>query len=592
MKRIFAFLVMLMTVIILGALVIPVIAQEDVEPGEGGTLITPNISDDPASFNPIIGADTASSQVYGFLYPAIIGLNPQTGLEEPGVDGAMAESWEYDETGTVLTITLREDLFWNDGTPITSADYLWAVEATRSGLTSSARGYVFETLADGTPAGGKVVSIEAPDEYTVVVTFSEPDCIAFSDVNDITPVPAHIFSELYGTDYALMDEDPRAIPTVTFGPFKDIEFAPGERVSLVDDQSYVDTQLGYIAPGEWIYLSVPDTTVAVERFLAGELTYMGIPANRQAELRGNADFQVYETTQTGFQYMAYNLANPANPQPGLDENGDTVEQEPHPIFGDVRVRQALAHAVDVDAMIEGILQGNGLRINTHTIPTSWVQPDLEPYAFDPDLAKQMLAEAGWVDDDDNNDTPLVCQGCAYTSVDPTFEGSPFTFILHTNSGNVQREQIGETIDAQLGDIGVDVNYEAIEFGTLVDEAQGQTFDAIILGWSLDLPVDPDVSAFYTPEVDVPTSGFGFTSYNNPELNDLLQQARTVTGCAQEDRAALYEQALTILYEDQPYLYLYVGNVMTAAQNSVTSFAPTPYGSAWNIDAWTNLEENN
>ena len=200
-------------------IVLPLSAQDaDVAPGPGlgGTIIDGSTAGDPATFNPLIGSDTASSAVYGLLYPAIIGVSPFTGLEEPNLAGAMASGWEYDESGTVLTVYLREDIAWNDGTPITSADYMWAVNATRSGQIDSPRAGIFETMADGTPAGGKIVSIEAPDDFTVVVTFNEADCISFSDVNDVTPVPAHVFSELYGDNYAAMMDEPRRIPTVSF----------------------------------------------------------------------------------------------------------------------------------------------------------------------------------------------------------------------------------------------------------------------------------------------------------------------------------------------------------------------------------------
>ncbi len=209
--------------------------EEAPAPGLGGIVIHSSTVGDPATFNPLIGDDAASSGVYGWLYPSIVGVSPFTGLEEANLEGAMAESWKYDDTGTVLTIHLRQDIAWNDGTPITSADYLWAVEATRSGQIDSPRAGIFEPMADGTPAGGKIVKVEAPDDYTVVVTFTEADCISFSDVNDVTPVPAHVFSESYGDNYSAMMDDPRRIPTVSFGPFKDAEFAAGERISLLAD---------------------------------------------------------------------------------------------------------------------------------------------------------------------------------------------------------------------------------------------------------------------------------------------------------------------------------------------------------------------
>lgn len=551
--------------------------------GEGGVLITDNIGDDPATFNPITCNDTVCSLVTGWLYPGIIGLDPATGSPAPMVPGNVAESWAYDDSGTVLTINLRQDLAWNDGTPITSADYMWSITAVKSGLTSSPRTSMFMTLDDGTPAGGNITNIEAPDDYTVVVTFDHPDCSSFNDVNDLPLVPAHVFSELYGTDYASLDADPLAIPTVSFGPFKDIDFSPNERVSLIADPSYPDTVLGYVSPSEWVYKSVPDTTVSVEQFLAGEITYTGIPAERQADVAATEGIQTFEFSQNGFQYMGFNLADPTNPQNGLDEEGNAIDQGHHPIFGDVRVRQAIAHAVDVDAMIEGILDGRGTRINTHTIPTSWTyDPDLAGFTLDQEAALALLAEAGWVDDDNDVSTPLVATEDALYA-EP---GTPLEFTLQTNAGNLARERIGQTIQSQLAEIGIKVNFEAIEFGTLVDILTGQTFDAIIIGWSLGLPVDPDLAWAYGPEGDLVGAGFAFTSYNNPVFNELMEQGKTIPGCDIEARKAIYQEANAILANDLPYLYLYAANVMYAAQGSVENWDPYPNFQQWNIDAWS------
>lgn len=574
-------------VALLGILVLPVLAQ-DSGPGEGGIVITDNIGGDPQTFNGIISNDTVSSAVTGWLYPSIIGLDPASGAPAPSCNevpgcapGTLAESWSYDDSGLVLTINLRQDLAWNDGTPITAADYLYSVNAVRSGLTSSPRTSMFATLDDGTPAGGNIVSIEASDDYTVVVTFEAVDCGSFNDVNDVPAVPSHIFSQIFGEEYGLMDEDPRYIPTTSFGTFKDVEFSPDQQVSLIADQTYPDTRLGFVAPEEWILRRVADTTVGYELFLAGEITYTGIPAERQNEIRGNTDFQTFEFSQNGFQYMGFNLADPANPQNGLDEEGNPIDQGNHPIFGDVRVRQAIAQAVDVDAMIQGILDGNGTKLVTHTIPTSWTyDPDLTGYSFDQEAALALLAEAGWVDDDSNPSTPLICDGCMYAEA-----GSPLAFTLQTNAGNLARERIGQTIQSQLAEIGIQVNFEAIDFGVLVQTLTGQQFDAIIIGWSLGLPVDPDLSWAYTPEGDIVGAGFAFTSYNNEEFNQLMEEGKTVPGCAVEDRQPVYQRALEILSVDLPYLYLYAGNVMYAAQGDVANFDPYPNFQVWNVDAW-------
>jgi len=612
MKR-FTKILFLGTVLALAlAMVVPVTAQG---PGEGGVVITDNIGGDPSTFIPFIGSDTVSSSVYAWMYPSIIAIDPFTLDNAPNVAQGMASGWEYDETGTVMTLYLREDITWSDGTPITARDYLWAVEAVRSGQTSSPRTSAFTSLADGTPESGSVDSIELIDDYTLRINLGDPvrdeegnvtgltpNCIAINDINDVTPVPAHLYEEAFGDDYASIDADPFFVPTATFGPFTDPFFEAGVQVSLIAEPSYPDTQLGYVSPSEWVLLNVPDTTVAYERFLAGEITYTGISADRQnafRELAADGSYQFFEYADNGYTYMGYNLADPNNPQPGLDENGDIVDQGLHPIFSDILVRQAFAYAIDVPAMIgsrpdgdepaTGILEGNGFPIYTHNSNVSWVDDGLEPYAFDPERALELLAEAGWVDND--GDGLLECNDCLYArEVDPEFNGSPLEFELVTNAGNVIRERTGQTIREQLAEIGVTVNFSAIDFGALVDLLLSQTHDAIIIGWSLGLPFDPDGSWAFSAESDNPGSGFGFTSYNNPELNELWQTATTLPGCDRGERLGLYQEAMRILYEEQPYMWLFSGNVMAAAQGTVENYDPLPLFATWNIDAWNVISD--
>ncbi|QPC81029.1 hypothetical protein G4Y79_15095 [Phototrophicus methaneseepsis] len=616
MKRFTHFVMVGALLTLVMALVGPAAAQ-DTDPNTGGVIIQGNSGGDPSTFNPIIGSDTVSSDVYDLMYPDIIALNPSTLVEEPSQLGGLAESWEYDETGTVLTINLRQDLTWSDGTPITVDDWIWAADAVRSGETSSPRTYVFTTLADGSADAGFIDSYEKIDDYTLQITLGQPtrdeegnvveltpNCVALSDINDIAVVPSHLFEAAFGDDYAAMDDDPFFVPTATFGAFTDPFFEAGVQVSLLGAEEYQDAVEGVVNPSEFVYLSVPDTTVEYERFLAGELTFTSVNLDRQNEFREIADeagYQVFEYPSNGYTYIGWNLADPNNPQPGLDENGEHPDQGIHPVFGDKLVRQAMAYAVDVDAIIgtrpegdtpaTGIVEGNGTRavVHNNSDPLTWVDPGLDPYPYDPEMALSLLEEAGWVDND--GDGQLECNDCLYArEVDESYNGTPMSFNLSTNSGNTVRERIGQTVREQLGEIGITVEFEAIDFGALVDLLTSQTSDAIIIGWSLGLPFDPDGRWAFGPEADAPGSGFAFTSYYNPELYDLWEQATTIEGCNQEDRLALYQEAMQMLYEDQPYLWLFFGNVMVAAQPNVENFDPYPAAPLWNVDAWRVLSD--
>ena len=477
-----------MIVAALVVMVLPVGAQ-DADAGEGGTIIYANLGDDPSTFNPIISSDTSSSDVHDWMYPDIIELDPVTLTEVPGSPGGMAESWEYDEAGTTLTITLRQDMFWADGEQITSEDYMWAYNAVASGTTSSSRTYVMYELADGTVTEGVVHSMEALDDFTIqvrlgnVVTDEDGEvvldadgnpeltvnCQAISDLNDIPVVPAHVYEAAFGDDYASMDGDPYFVPEseagmATFGQFSDpfIEF--GVQVSLLSDQGYVDAVSGQVTPGEWLYQNVEDQTVMYERFLAGDFTRISVSADNQNAMRGNEGFQIIEYPANGYTWMGYNLADPSNPQAGKDADG-IIDQGLHPIFGDIRVRQAIAYGIDVIAMIgerpdgdtpaTGILEGNGYPIATHNHPGLSSTDDelaelgVAPYPYDPDQAMALLEEAGWVDAD--GDGVRECAGCLYaTEVDASFEGSPLEFELLTNAGNNLREAAGENNPRSTG----------------------------------------------------------------------------------------------------------------------------------------------
>ena len=107
----------------------------------------------------------------------------------------------------------------------------------------------------------------------------------------------------------------------------------------------------------------------------------------------------------------------------------------------------------------------------------------------------------------------------------------------------------------------------------------------MLGWSLGLPVDPDISAFYYPEVDVPGSGFNFGSYFNAELIELNDQARVVPGCDTSERAALNARVQEILFQDMPYFFMYVAESMTAVQPGTVNLSPTPLSRTDSTDFW-------
>ena len=574
MKLFRKFLLIAVAVALLGALV-PVMAQET---GQGGIIIEGNISADVATMNPILSSDTASQRVIGFMFPNFIGADPAAAVLAPAQPNSLAESWEISEDGLVYTFTLRQDMTWSDGTPITSADimYSWAaIQAGSEGIVDVPASYII----DPTGATG-VVDVQAPDDYTVVVTMASPECTSLAYAASIVPAPSHVLTSDFS---ALADDEFNLAPSVTRGPFTFSEFRPGEQVSLIADPTYpaVDTELGYVAPEGFIYRTVPDQTVMVEQFLAGELNTIDGPAVARRQDIRNSSATVYSYPGNAWDYLAMNLADPNNPQNAFDEAGNPIDQGHHPIFGDVRVRQALARAIDVESIIDAAVFNEGVRMTSFLIPASWAYADdLAPIPFDPEAASAMLEEAGWVDADSDPSTPRVAQGALYAE-----DGAEFAFTLYTNEGNTRREAIGTLVQDQLAQIGIRVDFQTIDFNTLLDIMDSQTFDTIILGWRNGYPDDPDATQLFTPASDVIGSGSNFTSFNSEEFTALNAEAKSLPGCDPAERAEIYGRMQEVMQEELPYLWLFATNGMYAA-NAIEGFDPYPSQMYWNVDAWS------
>lgn len=551
-----------------GAVALPAFAQ-DVAPGEGGIIIEGNFGGDPANLNPLLYNDTASARVVGLINPGFVGINPDTATAEKGRPDALVTDWSISEDGLTYTFTMRTDWTWSDGTPITSADYLYTWNALKSGLTESALNYYATDIIE---------SVEAPAPDTVVVTFKAASCTAVTDAS-LPLVPSHVFP---GEDYAAINTmDFNLNPTVSGGVFAFQELRPAEQVALVANQSYGGAPEGVLPTG-FIYKVVPDQTVLVEQFLAGETNVIdGAPVNRRADLRANADVNLYDFPGNAWDYLALNYADPANPQSALDEAGNAIDQGKHPIFGDVRVRKAIALAINVDDIIQGAVFGEGTRMNGTMVPASWAYPDDLPLIQqDLEAALALLEEAGWVDDDNNPETPRVAQGAMYAA-----DGTPFNFVLYTNEGNTRRGAIGTIVQDQLKQIGIQVDFQAIDFNTLLEIMDSQSFDAVILGWRNGYPDDPDQTSLFTPAGDIVGSGNNITSYNNARVTELMEQARTLPGCDPTERAAIYAEIQAIMQDELPYIPLFVINGQYGSRSNVEGFDPRPSVMYNNVDRW-------
>jgi peptide/nickel transport system substrate-binding protein len=565
MKNVSRVVILALIVVLVAAFSAPVTAQE------AGILIEPTFGSGPNTLNPLFCNDSTCAKLVGLMFPLLVPIDAETQFFAKNARNGLARDWTVSDDGKVYTFKLRDDMKWSDGVPITSKDVVFGFNVITNPDAAS-------PLASGVTT---IKSVEAPDDYTVVVTFTGPDCTALATAAVVPVAPAHVLEK--DDVKALKDGSFSTAPTVTAGIFKFGEFRASEQTTLIPNPDYIDLLDKAVRPGGFIMPVVPDQTVLVQQFLAGEVNLIDAPAvARRAELRDDAkkgNSQVFDFPGNAWDYIALNQADPTNPRPGLDKDGNIVDQGRHPLFGDVKVRQALAKAIDVEAIIKGAVFGEGTRMAAGIIPTSWaINKDLKPIGYDPEAAEKLLDEAGFPVGPDGI---RVAKGAKYAA-----DGTRFAFLLLTNQGNTRREAIGTIVKDQLAQIGIEVDFQAIDFDVLNERVRAQTFDARIGGWLNSFPDDPDQTALFLPESDIPNAGNNFVSYNNPKVTELMRQALNVPGCALEERAKYYREIQQIMAEDVPYIWLYVINGWYGARADVNGFSPQPNVLYDRIETWT------
>ena len=463
----------------------------------GDSFVIPAVAE-PANLIPFLASDSASAEVSHFIFNGLLKYN-----EELELVGDLAERWDVREDGLVLVFYLRKNVFWQDGRSFSAKDVV----------------FTYQKLTDPqvpTPYGGqfeKVGSVKALDAYTVEVRYEEPFSPGLSSWT-MGIVPEHL----------LANEDLRNTPfarkPVGTGPYYLKKWVRGEKIELWANHGYFD---GRPNLDRVVIRFLPDPATAFLELQTENLDNAGLtPLQFSRQIHTpffDAKYKTYRWTGLQYTYLGYNLK--------------------HPIFRDKRVRQALAFAIQPKEMIDGVLMGMGRAVSGPFLPESWAaNPDVKPFAYDLQEAKRRLEEAGWRDSDGDGILD--------------HDGVKFSFTVLTNGGNDQRKMTCEILQKELSLVGVDMKIQVMEWGTLLKEfIHPRRFDAVLMGWSLAL--DPDIYDLFHSSRTGPGQ-FNFVSFENPEADHLLEEARKTFD--QEKRASLYRQAHAVIHDEQPYAFLY------------------------------------
>ena len=438
-------------------------------PVPGGSVVY-GMTQDLASLDPHVDTDAGTRDVVFNLYE---------GLVKPTSDGgfipAVASDYIISDDAKTYTFTLRDGITFHDGTPVTIEDVKYSIDryAEIQGESSA-----FSSLVD---------SVEVQDDKTLVVNLKE-SYSEFLPMMTIAIIPQS-------------NEDPAGNPIGT-GPFKYVSYTPGQNMELEKYDGYWQEGVPSLDSVEFKFIADVDT--AFVELQAGTIDILKYLTSAQAETLGD-DYNIVQGSMNLVHAMYLNSA-----------------YEP---LSKTEVRQALCYAVDRDAINNFIFGGKSHIIGSHMIPamSKYYEPEAETvYSYDPEKAKELLADAGYADGFDLEITV------------------PSSYSQHVDSAQI--------IADELSQVGVNVTLNQVEWSTwLQDVYKGGNFQATVIGFDGTLAPSDWLKKYVTDDAK------NFMHYSNTEYDDVFNTAYTTVD--DDVKVENYKKAQMILAEDAAAVYI-------------------------------------
>ncbi|MCB0198886.1 MAG: peptide ABC transporter substrate-binding protein [Anaerolineae bacterium] len=528
--------------------------------GQGGTAVL-IIPEEPASLNQYLAVAAIVRQVADATTGPLATVNengefvPVLAAELPTVEnGGVSEDF--------LTVTwkLRPDLKWSDGEPLTSDDIKFTWEAASNPDSGAVLSVGFDLID----------SIETPDPLTAVIHFKEVNQ-AYLQQFMFGLLPRHAA----GAPEEMADWDWNRNP-VSAGPFVVTDWVAGDTITMERNPNYYLEGQPYL--DRLIFKVVPDPGAQMAMMMQGEA---------QVQLWPGAEKDVYDSQVEGVASLQeipgpwnmavrFNLSQPFDDDPG--------PEPPHPILGDLRVRQALAHALDYDTIVNDV--NPGVEPTASPFAYGWYACDIErPYEYDVEKAKALLDEAGWVEGPDGM---RVAQGAMYAE-----DGTPLVLQLEGYTNFQPLTKLEEFMVESWKAIGADVQIQnddfSIIFGSYDDGAPRKTgnFDMVIYDARLDLEPQATVAnLFHSTAIPGPDNlaGANYSRWVNADADLAIEAAGSTVDV--EARHAAYCDLAELIATELPELHFYLFTEGYGASDLLSDYVVNMWGSlTWDVQNW-------
>jgi len=401
----------------------------------------------------------------------------------------------------IIRFTLREGVLWHDGAPFTSADVAFTYRAIMDERVASPRRSDFELVS----------RLQTPTPYEVVVRYKKPFSPALLSWMQAV-LPEHLLGKVEPSKWAeLYNRKP-----VGTGPFKFSCWKTNEFIRLVKNADYF---LGAPWLDSVVFRVLPDPLTLQLAFQTKQVDFWNVDPWAVKSFEKDPRFDLFSSPGNAYNYIGWNLRRP--------------------LFQDLKVRKALAQAVNVPQMIKYIIYGRGVQSTGIFTPQMWFfDPSVKALPYDPAAARRLLDEAGWKAGPDGIRVK---------------DGKRFSFTLLANNGNEVRRDIATLVQDDLKQVGIEVKVEIYEWAVLLKRFVNKgEFDAIVLGWGLGYDFD-QYGIWHSSQTH--PEELNFIGYSNPKVDHLLTDLRQEYARSEIIRIA--GQLQQGIYADQPYLFLFV-----------------------------------
>ncbi|HEY0673832.1 MAG TPA: ABC transporter substrate-binding protein [Longimicrobiales bacterium] len=500
--------------------------------GEGGT-VTVGMRADFQPINSITAGDQYTIELINYaLFTPLIQYD-----EKLGVRPYLAERW--DMTANDITFTLRRDVKWHDGRPVTAQDVKFTFDMAKDPAAGSLVGSAYLPM---------VKSAEAVDSYTVKFTFAGPHAQALEDFW-WAPMPRHL---LQNVGAAEMRNAPFNRQPVGSGPYKFSQWQANQRLVVERNADFPEALGGPPNLQRVVFRIIPEpSTMLTELSTGGVQVDVPLPPDQVKQVQGNNNLRLFAFPGKTVYYIGWNNTRPP--------------------FNSANVRRALGMGVNRQEIIDALLFGQGAPANSTVPPWHPLFPKEAPAAtYDVNAATQLLESEGWRD---SNGDGIREKG-----------GRPLRFTLMT-SDNALNRSVVEVLQSQFKRIGADAQIRVLEFQTLLAQHKSRDFDAVFTSWVLDnFQMASAPASLFHSRLAKAEQSTNRSAVNIPELDRLIDQASAAT----DDNQArgIWRQMTEVLQREQPVTFVYWLNETAATRASLQNVIMDQRGELVSIAEWS------